>query len=74
MVTSYRILNTSGEFIIECNGEIHTVETLVEEIWQVNRELRAGLPKAEQGISLRRRVCEYESRSYLTSVFETSAP
>ena len=60
MTISYRLFQTSGDHRIEFNGQTYAEDQLHEEIWLVNRELRAGLPKREQ-IEAQNQIAQYEA-------------
>jgi hypothetical protein len=60
MTISYRVFQTTGDNRIEFNGQIYAADDLHEEIWLVNRELRAGLPKRER-IEARHQIRQYEA-------------
>ena len=60
MTISYRILPSAPFNRIECAGRIYSEDTLHEEIWLVNRELRAGLSKREQ-IEAQHQIAQYEA-------------
>ena len=60
MTISYRILPSAPFNRIECAGHIYNEDTLHEEIWLVNRELRAGLSKREQ-IEAQNQIAQYEA-------------
>jgi len=48
MTISYRILKGDGDNRIEFRGQIYAEDELHETIWQINREIRSGLPKNER--------------------------
>jgi hypothetical protein len=60
MTISYRILPSAPFNRIECAGQIYTEDELHEEIWQVNREIRAGLSKRER-TEAQHQIAQYEA-------------
>ena len=60
MTISYRLLQTAGYNRIECGGQIYNEDQLHEDIWLINREIRAGLPKRER-IEAQRQIAQYEA-------------
>jgi hypothetical protein len=60
MTISYRLLQTAGYARIERGGQIDTEDQLHEEIWLLNMEIRAGLPKRER-IEAHHQIAQYEA-------------
>jgi len=60
MTISYRLLQTAGYTRIERGGQIYTEDQLHEDIWLLNMEIRAGLPKRER-IEAHHQIAQYEA-------------
>jgi hypothetical protein len=50
---------TSAYRTIQFEGQVYSEDTLHEEIWQLNREIRCGLSKRER-IDAKRQIAQYE--------------
>lgn len=59
MTHSHSIQTISGEPRIAFGGRFYAEDELCEELWLINTELRAGLPKGEQ-IEAKRQISLYE--------------
>jgi hypothetical protein len=60
MTISYRLLQTAGYARIERGGQIYTEDQLHEDIWLLNMEIRAGLPKRER-IEAHHQIAQHEA-------------